>query len=60
MSDKIWKILSDKNKVENPELQLKLNIDNVLSNLLNLRGVTNYEIAEKFFRPNLSELHNPF
>ncbi len=60
MNEKIWKILSNKNKVDNPQLQQKLNIDNVLCNLLNLREVTNYEIAEKFFRPSLNELHDPF
>lgn len=37
-----------------------LNIDEKLSNLLVQRGVTNFEQAKYFFRPELSHLHDPF
>ncbi|MCF8296224.1 MAG: single-stranded-DNA-specific exonuclease RecJ, partial [Saprospiraceae bacterium] len=37
-----------------------LNIDEKLSNLLVQRGVTNFDEAKSFFRPELSHLHDPF
>ncbi len=41
-------------------LSKELNIHPILSNILLQRGVSTYEEAKKFFRPQLSELHNPF
>ena len=41
-------------------LQDSLKIDKVLVSLLVKRGITNYEDARSFFRPDLSELHDPF
>ena len=37
-----------------------LNIDENLATLLVQRGITNYEEAKTFFRPSLSQLHDPF
>ena len=37
-----------------------LNIDENLATLLVQRGITNYEAAKTFFRPSLSQLHDPF
>ncbi|MGM0567290.1 MAG: single-stranded-DNA-specific exonuclease RecJ [Bacteroidota bacterium] len=37
-----------------------LNIDHNLSNLLAQRGIETYEQAKEFFRPELSQLHDPF
>lgn len=37
-----------------------LNIDLNLANLLAQRGVTNFDEAKTFFRPELSQLHDPF
>lgn len=37
-----------------------LNINHVLANLLVQRGVNNYDEAKAFFRPKLTDLHNPF
>ena len=37
-----------------------LNIDENLATLLVQRGITNYEEAKIFFRPSLSQLHDPF
>ncbi|GIV26881.1 MAG: single-stranded-DNA-specific exonuclease RecJ [Bacteroidia bacterium] len=49
---------------EEKECQLKLSnelgIDSVLSRLLVLRGITNFDLAKKFFRPSLEDLHSPF
>jgi len=40
-------------------LQDSLKIDKVLVSLLVQRGITNYEDARFFFRPDLNELHDP-
>ena len=48
----------DKQKVE--EIVKVLNIDENLATLLVQRGITNYEEAKTFFRPSLSQLHDPF
>ncbi len=37
-----------------------LNVDRLIAQLLLQRGVTSYEEAKKFFRPQLSDLHDPF
>ena len=37
-----------------------LNINENLATLLVQRGITNYEEAKTFFRPSLSQLHDPF
>jgi single-stranded-DNA-specific exonuclease len=37
-----------------------LNIDQNLANLLAQRGISTFEEAKSFFRPSLSELHDPF
>lgn len=48
----------------NPELtnalQKALDIDEPLATLLVQRGITNYEDAKRFFRPQLDDLHDPF
>lgn len=46
--DLVWKLASE------------LGIDAKLSRLLVQRGITNYQEAEMFFRPSLSDLHDPF
>jgi len=42
------------------ELASSLGVDEFISSLLIQRGITDYEEAEAFFRPNLNDLHNPF
>lgn len=42
------------------DLSKVLNIDENLATLLVQRGITNYEEAKTFFRPSLSQLHDPF
>lgn len=37
-----------------------LKVDRLVAQLLLQRGVTTYEKAKKFFRPQLSDLHDPF
>lgn len=42
------------------KLAEELNIDRILAQLLVSRGVTTFEEAKNFFRPELSHLHDPF
>ena len=58
--EKHWfiKEKSDAQTVKN--LAEKLNINNHLSNLLVQRGITDFEGAKYFFRPKLSDIHDPF
>lgn len=37
-----------------------LNVEELVAQLLLQRGIANYEEAKKFFRPQLSHLHDPF
>lgn len=37
-----------------------LGIENALAELLVQRGITSFEEAKAFFRPDLSQLHDPF
>jgi len=56
---KSWRIKKvNKNIVNN--LTDSLGVSKVIAELLALRGITNYDEAKKFFRPNLSHLHNPY
>ncbi len=41
------------------KLAKELNIDEILSTLLVQRGITTFEEAKKFFRPSLTDLHDP-
>ena len=41
-------------------LSSELNINKTLSSLLVQRGVSSFEEAKSFFRPSLSDLHDPF
>lgn len=55
-----WRIEdSDPTAVEQLQKQLN-NLHPALCALLLQRGVSNYEQAEQFFRPKLSQLHSPF
>jgi single-stranded-DNA-specific exonuclease len=38
----------------------ELNISTVLSTILAQRGIHDYDMAKKFFRPELSDIHDPF
>ncbi|GAA4268879.1 single-stranded-DNA-specific exonuclease RecJ [Hyunsoonleella aestuarii] len=42
------------------QLQEALNVDELVSVLLVHRGIETYDKAKQFFRPSLSDLHNPF
>ena len=37
-----------------------LHVDSLIAELLLQRGISSYEEARRFFRPQLSDLHDPF
>jgi single-stranded-DNA-specific exonuclease len=57
---KRWVEREVNNLAEIQELQESLKIDAVLANLLVGRGITTFEEARHFFRPELEHLHDPF
>ena len=56
---KNWHILSSDNAVVT-ELAKALNVSEIIAHLLVLRGITTFEQAKLFFRPEISHLHDPF
>ncbi len=58
--EKRW-VLKEKGDFETvTKLQNELNIDIHLANLLVQRGIRTFDEAKAFFRPQLSDLHDPF
>ena len=57
---KRWVEQELKSFAEMEELQRILNVDAVLASLLVRRGITTFEEARRFFRPELEHLHDPF
>ena len=55
-----WIIAKDVDKQIVKSLSESLGIDEILAVLLVQRGITNFEEAKNFFRPSLSQLHDPF
>ncbi|MEO8569911.1 MAG: single-stranded-DNA-specific exonuclease RecJ, partial [Ginsengibacter sp.] len=54
-----WKILSgDEDKIA--DLQRALQVSYAVCKILVQRGIDTYERAKDFFRPQLSQLHDPF
>lgn len=58
--DKIWNIKKQGDPNVIKHLSAALNVNMVIGNLLAQRGVTTYNEAKSFFRPRLSDLHDPF
>ncbi len=58
--EKRWNIKPQSDEKAIEKLVEKLRVHPTLTNLLVQRGVTNYEEAKAFFRPKLTDLHNPF
>jgi single-stranded-DNA-specific exonuclease len=56
---KRWNILQD-DKTITANLQKSLNIHPVLCKILSQRGITDFDSAKNFFRPQLSQLHDPW
>ncbi|HPG55565.1 MAG TPA: DHH family phosphoesterase, partial [Candidatus Enterocola sp.] len=52
--------LTEEQKKCKEELVKQLNISPIICTLLVQRGIYTYEEAKKFFRPQLSQIHDPF
>jgi single-stranded-DNA-specific exonuclease len=59
MGDKRWRV-NTCNKEKAAALFKELKIHPVLCDILVQRGIATYEEAKSFFRPQLSDLHDPF
>lgn len=57
---KRWVLVPECDRMTSEGLQKELGIHPVLSKLLVQRGVTTFDEAKRFFRPSLSQLHDPF
>lgn len=57
--NKNWNIKNINTGLAN-QLANELGVDPIISTLLIIRGVKNYEEAREFFRPKISSLHDPF
>ena len=55
-----WTIKPKPELSEINRLAAELNVDGLVAQLLLQRGITTYDEAKKFFRPQLSDFHNPF
>jgi single-stranded-DNA-specific exonuclease len=58
--EKRWALLEQGAKEISENLANELNIDACLAQILVQRGITNFEDARYFFRPTLTQLHDPF
>ncbi len=58
--DKRWIVREPGNPLNVRQMAQELGIDQVLANLLVQRGITTFDGARDFFRPDLSKLHDPF
>lgn len=57
---KRWVLEDEGNRQQVLQLAEALQVDEVLSTLLVQRGITSFEEARRFFRPDLGHLHDPF
>lgn len=58
--EKNWKYIQTNDIETVQRLKEELNIDRTLAELLVQRGITSFQAAKLFFRPQLDDLHNPF
>jgi single-stranded-DNA-specific exonuclease len=57
---KRWLIKAPVESTTVEELRSKLKVDHIVAELLLQRGINTFKEAEAFFRPQLTELHDPF
>lgn len=55
-----WKLKPETNPQITSNLAKELGVDYTIAKLLVQRGVENFNQAKSFFRPSLSDLHNPY
>ncbi len=58
--ERVWRIRPQGDINEIKHLSAALNVDMVIANLLVQREIKTYNEAKAFFRPRLSDLHDPF
>src|SRR5688500_8531573 len=58
--EKRWLLKEAPPKERIEELSKAININPYLSSILLQRNINDFETAKSFFRPSLTELHNPF
>lgn len=58
--EKIWKVKEQGDINVIKHLSAALNVNMVIANLLAQRGIKSFAEARSFFRPQLSDLHDPF
>ena len=59
-SEKKWNLMEQADPAKVEKLATEVGIDRVLADLLVKRGVETFDQARTFFRPQLSDLHDPF
>ena len=59
-TEKKWNLMEPADPEKVGRLAAELGIDRVLADLLVKRGIETFDQARSFFRPSLSELHDPF
>lgn len=57
---KIWNLKRQGNQNDVKNLSIELNVNMMIARLLVQRGIANFNDAKSFFRPRLSDLHDPF
>ena len=55
-----WTLKPKPSEENSNKLAKELGVDTLIASLLLQRGIETYEAARNFFRPNLSDLHDPF
>ena len=55
-----WRVRAPADPENVKQLSAELGVDPVLATLLVHRGIRTFEEARSFFRPNLSDIHDPF
>jgi single-stranded-DNA-specific exonuclease len=58
--EKKWFLKQAINSTELEALRSSLKVDRIIATLLHQQGINSFEEAEDFFRPKLSDLHDPF
>src|SRR5690606_41875654 len=55
-----WKIKDKADLQAVEELSTGINVNHALANMLVNRGITNFQKAKDYFRPDFDKLHDPF
>jgi single-stranded-DNA-specific exonuclease len=56
----IWKAKSLPNEEQSKSLSKEINVSTPIANILVQRGIDTFDKAKQFFRPKITDLHDPF